>query len=340
MKRGFTVLEYVIAAIIVMVFAVGTLYAFGPKLEKAPRKIIETFLPEKCAQTGKTLDEYLALITDLLLAIPPQTQQALTTYTEMKTCFVDAELPEEFREPIKQMLYSEIDKLFAEAAIKKRQIWTIYTNSKALIPLGEWRSKDLLLFARSLYPMGLPQQTPQDAREEALRLLEKILSREKNNELEAEALLLQGLWYANDPQEEKKLHDAFDAVIRKFESRQEGIFKLFVSLARMVRDQETKSIVAVEEARNSPDAGTRKLASYYLSSILVKNLPIKYCKRDIALSQKCICVYYNKKEDAIDADILPKKLQQEEFNYCCPEGSSTKPCLPDFWTAEIRTVMG
>jgi len=266
MKKGFGTMEYVIAAVIILLFAGTSLYAFAPRLGRGPG-LIEQFFPEECEATGMTRDDYLRQITDFISQTPPDVGNARTTYGKMQECFSDADIPLDQKrfllnaqkETLKALVMQSTRKAFAD-------IIKLYDENRALIPPDAWGNGDLLIFIRALSDAGRPE-----ARDLVKLLLDPTTlvpypAREKIEKLTdahyAEALYLQGLLV-----DDGKAKERYAALVKKFGASTDADIQLFVGLALKGIDANKNleaSINAFTFARQSPSANVKQIANYNL----------------------------------------------------------------------------
>lgn len=268
MKKGMTVLEYVVIAIVVIAFAAIVLYAFVPRLERAPQPI-ERLLPERCAFTGKTQEEYLVAIENALLE--KQMLEAFDLSKEMRVCFPEAELPEYQRVALYRMVSPKLEQLRDKATSESlNAIKEVYYGSKGAIPINEWKPEDLIAFARALH-------FAKDNKEDAEKILNEVLRREKvkGTIMEAEALYELA---ALNPGSEKS-EKIFERIIKDYGNKDGPEFKFFVGLAKIELKKTSEGLKDLKAAQKSENDYIKNGALYHYFLTLSKDNPEDAAKK-------------------------------------------------------------
>lgn len=264
MKRGYSTLEFVVAAVIILAFAGAFLYAFAPRLQKG-MGLTDRFFPEKCVATGLTRDDYQQRITDAIAAIPPQGDKARTLYMSMKGCFPDAEVSSDVNAFMLSSAKAELAKIKDLGTTQSLQTAReMYDSARPLFSLDAWDADSLLLFGRAWFFAGSPEgRKPVDA---ALA---------KGNQLtpaqQAEALWLQAQLNDNAGMRDKN----YKWIITNLKNSPDPDAQLYVGLA-LRGSQSNESIVAFEAARKSTKPYVKQAASYYAG--------VEYWKQGVILS--------------------------------------------------------
>lgn len=218
-------MEVVVVTTLLLLFMGVVLFAITPKLQKG-QTWAERFLPEKCAETGKTREDYKIAIENVLVTRTPNVIKALEATTEMLRCFPDTEVPKDLREHALQLAHAELAKPAFTTSTRTTlsQALKLYTDGKAVVPLSSYTTPELLLFNRALYHLA------KDRSEEALRILEVVRAREsKKKGVEfAEALAMTGLWLTRDPAKKEDAHEYFQDVIKHFSDATDPTTRFYV----------------------------------------------------------------------------------------------------------------
>ncbi len=213
-----------------------------------------------------TKDEYFTMIMNYLSAVPPKPQDALKTYTSMKTCFPDAEIPEDLQVFMQTSTKTELVKLRDQATKQAwQEILRIYDQGKALYRLSDWNPDDLVLFARALSYEG------RITNNEGKELVQAILKRSGlSPRTRAEA------WYLQDASnlEMTPTNGGFKIVpvttgatkiVIDFKDSTDPDVQLFVGMAWRSLSNRAEAIKALESARKATSAYTKHLATFWLA---------------------------------------------------------------------------
>jgi len=252
MKRGMLNMEVVIVAVLVLLFAGAVAHGVMPRFQKG-QSIVERFLPEKCADTGKTRENYEAMIFDALTARKPDAAKILAIMKEAESCFPGTEMPEPAIKFTLEQLRKRLPQLFPQSSTKALQEALKIYDDAVTIPLQQWTNPELLLFSRALYHLQ------KNRHEETLKLLSLVREREdrKGTLEEAEALTLSGLILLRDGKREDA-HKIFQEVIKRFTPKTENAvdetkpeLMFFLGQARLAENVPGAAVLALEIARKS-----------------------------------------------------------------------------------------
>jgi tetratricopeptide (TPR) repeat protein len=347
MKKGFTTMEYVVAVILILALAGTLLYAFAPRIEKAPG-LVEGFFPEKCISTGLTREQYYSAITDASMA--QQFDKAIQLRTAMKACFPDAEVHADIKEYIVEKGIKAIDfaKLDDGTTKSLREAFDKYIETKDLMSPNEFPTIALLLFCRGFYHF-------KSSSAEGLYLIDIVLERRGITDAQkAEAMALKALFL----EREGKLAQAlkiYEDIIDKFGKSTSPDVQLYAGLAYLKTNKARDSIPLFTSAASSTSVYNVNLAkiqlaeAQYLSGntaeaakllepyvapgadkaieyaqavdvyakVPAKDRTVKDCQLDAVSPVRCVCRFSGK-------TVI---LQPEDKQYCCTTGLSSTPCI-------------
>ncbi len=352
MKKGFSTLEYVIAAVVIIAFAGIAIYAFTPKLQKAPG-FIEGFLPEKCQESGLTRDQYLAKINAELMASTPNFENALKLRTAMRACFPDTDIHDDLKQHLAMQGIGKMDfsKLDDGTAKSLRKALDLYVESKGLVSPQDFKTIALLLFSRGIYHF-------KGYSAEGISLLDTIIERKGVSDEElAEAMALKALFLEREGKT-SQASKLYGEVIDKFGKSTSKDVQLYAGLAFLRTNKPNESVPLLDEALDAKSAYNRDFVRQYLIQALYKtgdsatalmvidrsfsragfaesiaykdvfdayfeayarvppaNRTVKDCPLDTLLTDMCIC----KNPPAI--------LPDETRKFCCSPNKSEKECV-------------
>ncbi len=257
MKRGFTTLEFVIASILLLLAAGASIFIFS---ERLPRGfgIVEGLLPEKCATTGLTQDQYLQQITAALTGSKPNPDQARALFLEMKTCFPQADIPNDLKVFAMTATKPKIAPLAAAATNKAfKEILRVYQESRAMVPLEAWDAAELLAFARALYWYGKTGSSRDDELQQVRAIVNIALAKPKSPLQETELRYLEAVSAGSDDRT-----GLLEALAKRIEKDPSPESKLYLGLALDFAGGNV--IPYFEAARASSDVFAKDAANFML----------------------------------------------------------------------------
>lgn len=348
MKRAALSLEWVVIIALLAIFVIIVSFGLFPRFEKQGG-ILETLLPEKCDETGRTRAEYVSLMEDSLTAVPPNAAQALEIYNEMKRCFPDADAPADLKRFSVAAAQPKLAALAQQGTTQSvRDIVRIYDDSKGVIALRDWNAAALLTFARAMFHAGNP---------EARTVVAQALTLSLTDAQRAEALYIQAM--VNDNADLKTKN--YNELISRYSVYNVPEAQLYAGLALLGMLKDDAAIPPLVAAKKSSSPYVQGVANYKLGVAywrlgvtmssdvgrdrmfhdaadaywnVLTNKDAIYFSQALDGYSKLDAKYRSMGDCAVDADIAIACICRTSQGvgmavagqYCCASGIAQKPC--------------